>query len=102
MNRFRRVIDNYQTTTHVPEALERLVECDLGLGLLKEARENAAVLGYNYPGSRWYEEAYTRVSGVAPTGTAPPATASAPPREPAPSGEPPHQARFSGVSGSLF
>jgi outer membrane protein assembly factor BamD len=102
MNRFRRVIDNYQTTTHVPEALERLVECDLGLGLLKEARENAAVLGYNYPGSRWYEEAYTRVSGVAPAGAAPPATASAPPGEAAPSGEPPHQSWFSGVIGSLF
>ena len=57
INRFKRVIDNYQTTTHVPEALERLVECDLALGLTKEARDNAAVLGYNYPGSRWYGEA---------------------------------------------
>jgi outer membrane protein assembly factor BamD len=62
MNRFRRVIDNYQTTTHVPEALERLVECDLALGLTKEAQENAAVLGYNYPGSHWYEDAYALVS----------------------------------------
>ncbi|HTZ37565.1 MAG TPA: outer membrane protein assembly factor BamD [Stellaceae bacterium] len=61
MNRFRRVIDNYQTTTHVPEALERLVECDLALGLITEARENAAVLGYNYPGSHWYEDAYALV-----------------------------------------
>ena len=63
MNRFRRVIDNYQTTTHVPEALERLVECDLALGLAKEAKENAAVLGYNYPGSRWYKDAYALVTG---------------------------------------
>jgi len=63
MNRFRRVIDNYQTTTHVPEALERLVECDLALGLTKEAQENAAVLGYNYPGSHWYEDAYALVAG---------------------------------------
>ena len=55
MNRFKRVIDNYQTTTHVPEALERLVECDLALGLTNEAKRNAAVLGYNYPGSEWYE-----------------------------------------------
>src|ERR1700759_5274130 len=58
MNRFKRVIENYQTTTHVPEALERLVECDLALGLNKEAQENAAVLGYNYPGSHWYVDAY--------------------------------------------
>jgi len=71
MNRFRRVIDNYQTTTHVPEALERLVECDLALGLTTEARENAAVLGYNYPGSHWYEEAYALVgSSNAPGQTA--------------------------------
>ena len=63
MNRFKRVIDNYQTTTHVPEALERLVECDLALGLTKEAKENAAVLGYNYPGSHWYQDAYALVTG---------------------------------------
>ena len=63
INRFKRVIDNYQTTTHVPEALERLVECDLALGLVKEAKDNAAVLGYNYPGSRWYQEAYGLMTG---------------------------------------
>ena len=63
MNRFKRVIDEYQTTTHVPEALERLVECDLALGLTKEAKDNAAVLGYNYPGSRWYGDAYGLVTG---------------------------------------
>jgi outer membrane protein assembly factor BamD len=63
INRFKRVIDNYQTTTHVPEALERLVECDLALGLAKEAKENASVLGYNYPGSRWYQEAYGLMTG---------------------------------------
>jgi len=63
MNRFKRVIDNYQTTTHVPEALERLVECDLALGLTKEAKDNAAVLGYNYPGNRWYKEAYALMTG---------------------------------------
>jgi outer membrane protein assembly factor BamD len=72
INRFKRVIDNYQTTTHVPEALERLVECDLALGLAKEAKDNAAVLGYNYPGSRWYTDAYALVSGgAAPPGTSP-------------------------------
>jgi outer membrane protein assembly factor BamD len=63
MNRFKRVVDNYQTTTHVPEALERLVEVSLALGLTKEARENAAVLGYNYPGSQWYRDAYALVTG---------------------------------------
>jgi outer membrane protein assembly factor BamD len=72
MNRFRRVIDNYQTTTHVPEALERLVECDLALGLTKEAQENAAVLGYNYPGSHWYEDAYALVAGNTTTAGQPP------------------------------
>src|SRR5882762_2403900 len=63
MNRFKRVIDNYQTTTHVPEALERLVECDLALGLTNEAKANAAVLGHNYPGSHWYGDAYALVGG---------------------------------------
>src|SRR6266702_4041255 len=70
MNRFKRVIDNFQTTTHVPEALERLVECDLALGLTKEARDNAAVLGHNYPGSRWYGDAYALVTGGSVPGTA--------------------------------
>jgi outer membrane protein assembly factor BamD len=70
MNRFKRVVDNYQTTTHIPEALERLVECDLALGLTAEAKANAAVLGYNYPGSQWYRDAYALV-----TGTSLPATA---------------------------
>jgi outer membrane protein assembly factor BamD len=63
MNRFKTVIEKYQTTTHVPEALNRLVECDMALGLIKEAQENAAVLGYNYPGSRWYTDAYGLVTG---------------------------------------
>src|SRR5216684_6958642 len=66
INRFKRVIDNYQTTTHVPEALERLVECDLALGLDREAKDNAAVLGHNYPGSRWYSDAYALVTGNGP------------------------------------
>jgi outer membrane protein assembly factor BamD len=54
--RFRSVIDNYQTSSHAPEALERLVECNLALGLPDEARRNAAVLGANYPGSYWYKQ----------------------------------------------
>lgn len=63
MNRFKRVIEKYQTTTHVPEALERLVECDLALGLVSEAKRNAAVLGYNYPGNEWYGDAYALLKG---------------------------------------
>src|SRR5947209_3692938 len=70
MNRFKRVIDNYQTTTHVPEALERLVECDLALGLTREATQNAAVLGHNYPGSHWYGDAYALMTGGSSPGTA--------------------------------
>jgi outer membrane protein assembly factor BamD len=56
--RFRTVIEKYQTTSHVPEALERLVECYLSLGINKEAKATAAVLGHNFPGSDWYEDAY--------------------------------------------
>jgi outer membrane protein assembly factor BamD len=58
IGRFRTVVDKNQTTSHVPEALERLVECYVALGLLDEAKKNAAVLGYNFPGSHWYEDAY--------------------------------------------
>jgi outer membrane protein assembly factor BamD len=58
INRFRRVVDEYQTTTHTAEALYRLTEAYLALGLRDEAVRNAAVLGYNYPGSSWYEESY--------------------------------------------
>jgi len=62
VNRFRAVVDNYQTTTHVPEALERLTECYLALGLTDEAKRTAAVLGYNYPGSEWYRDSYALVT----------------------------------------
>ena len=58
INRFRKVVEEYETTSHTPEALHRLVECYLALGILNEAQETAAVLGYNYPGSRWYEDSY--------------------------------------------
>ncbi|MFQ5938527.1 MAG: outer membrane protein assembly factor BamD [Alphaproteobacteria bacterium] len=64
INRFRRVIDEYQTTTHVPEALHRLVEAYLALGVVDEARKAAAVLGHNYPGSKWYIDSYELVEGV--------------------------------------
>ncbi len=58
INRFRLVITNYQTTSHVPEALHRLVECYIALGLDEEATATAAVLGYNFPGDRWYQDSY--------------------------------------------
>lgn len=58
INRFRMVIANYQTTSHVPEALHRLVEAYLTLGLKGEALQVAAILGHNYPGSKWYERSY--------------------------------------------
>ncbi|HKT14775.1 MAG TPA: outer membrane protein assembly factor BamD [Allosphingosinicella sp.] len=59
--RFRTVIDEYQTTSHTPEALMRLTESYLALGVREEARKSAAVLGANYPGSKWYERAYKLV-----------------------------------------
>jgi outer membrane protein assembly factor BamD len=63
INRYRVVIERYQTTTHVPEALHRLVECYLSLGVRSEAKENAAVLGYNFPGSDWYQDSYFLMTG---------------------------------------
>lgn len=62
VGRFRRVIDQFQTTSHTPEALYRLVEAYLVLGLVGEAERNAAVLGHNFPGSRWYSDAYALVT----------------------------------------
>ncbi len=61
INRYRIVIDRYQTTSHVPEALHRLVECYLALGLVDEARRTASVLGHNYPGSDWYEDSFSLI-----------------------------------------
>ena len=63
INRFRRVIEQYQTTTHVPEALHRLTECYLALGIKDEAQTAAAVLGYNFPGSEWYQDSYALLTG---------------------------------------
>jgi outer membrane protein assembly factor BamD len=56
--RFRAVVDEYQTTSHVPEALMRLTECYLALGIPEEAKKSAAVLGANYPNTKWYQHAY--------------------------------------------
>ncbi len=77
--RFRAVIDQYQTTSHAPEALMRLVESYLALGIPAEARRSAAVLGANYPDSRWYRRAFELVQRNAPNATpdAPAATPAA-------------------------
>ncbi len=61
IGRFQRVVDDFQTTNHVPEALARLTEIYLALGLKDQARKTAAVLGYNYPGSEWYESSYAQL-----------------------------------------
>ena len=58
INRFRSVIEKYQTTSHVPEALHRLTETYIAMGIDHEAQVSASVLGYNYPGERWYQESY--------------------------------------------
>ncbi len=58
INRFQYVIKEYQTTTHVPEALHRLVEAYMILGIEQEAMRVAAVLGHNFPGSQWYKDSY--------------------------------------------
>jgi outer membrane protein assembly factor BamD len=59
VNRYQRVVQDFQTTNHVPEALERLVEIYLDLGLTDQARRTASVLSYNYPGSTWYRHTYS-------------------------------------------
>ena len=63
INRFRVVIERYQTTSHVPEALHRLVEAYMSLGIKSEAQTAAAILGYNYPGSDWYQDSYALLAG---------------------------------------
>jgi outer membrane protein assembly factor BamD len=64
--RFRTVVERYQTSTHTPEALERLVESYLALGVPQEAQKAAAILGRNYPGSEWYRRAYRLVGRHVP------------------------------------
>ncbi|MBB5709764.1 outer membrane protein assembly factor BamD [Sphingomonas xinjiangensis] len=91
-SRFRSVVDNYQMTTHVPEALLRLTESYLNLGLPGEANKAAAVLGANYPGTDWYKRAYdlmqdnreklaqAQIEAQAPAPTAPAPTIPAQPQ----------------------
>jgi outer membrane protein assembly factor BamD len=64
INRFKTVIQDFQTTTHVPEALHRLVEAYMALGVNDEAQATAAVLGHNFPGSPWYADSYLLLTGV--------------------------------------
>jgi outer membrane protein assembly factor BamD len=61
INRFKVVITQYQTTRHVEEALMRLTECYIALGIIQEAQTAAAVLGHNFPDSPWYKDAYRLV-----------------------------------------
>lgn len=63
INRFKRVVTDYQQTTHTPEALYRLTETYLVLGVRSEAQTAAAVLGHNYPNNEWYRDAYSLLSG---------------------------------------
>lgn len=58
INRFRVVVEDFETTTHTPEALHRLIECYLSLGLTDEAQTAGAILGHNYQGSEWYRDSY--------------------------------------------
>lgn len=70
INRFRNVVENenFQRTSHVPEALHRLVEAYLSVGMIEEAQRMAAILGHNFPGNSWYERSYALMTdaGVAP------------------------------------
>ena len=68
INRFKTVVNEYQTTAHVEEALMRLTECYMALGITKEAQNAAAVLGHNFPDSKWYKDSYALLQsgGLAP------------------------------------
>jgi outer membrane protein assembly factor BamD len=68
INRFRVVVEQYQTTTHTPEALERLVECYLALGFTDEAQTAGAILGHNFQSSPFYDDAFKRLKkqGLSP------------------------------------
>ena len=63
INRFRVVVEDFQTTTHTPEALHRLVEAYLSLGLDDEAQTAGAILGHNYQSTQWYEDSYRLLTG---------------------------------------
>ena len=64
LNRFKVVVDEYQITTHLPEALYRMVEVYLELGIKDEAKKTAAILGHNYVNSDWYKKAYELIKNA--------------------------------------
>jgi outer membrane protein assembly factor BamD len=64
LTRFQKVVDDYQTTNHTAEALHRLTEIYLVLGMTADAQRTAAVLGYNYPGSPWYQDSYNNLARI--------------------------------------
>ena len=70
INRYKTVLTRYQTTSHTPEALYRLTEAYMALGVRAEAQAAAAVLGHNYPNSDWYKDAYQLLAneGLQPRG----------------------------------
>ncbi|MEM8554879.1 MAG: outer membrane protein assembly factor BamD, partial [Pseudomonadota bacterium] len=63
-NRFRVVVEDFQTTSHTPEALYRLIESYLSLGLVDEAQSAGAILGFNYQGSDWYQSGFNVLTGA--------------------------------------
>jgi outer membrane protein assembly factor BamD len=67
IGRFQEVVNNYQTTTHTPEALHRLTEAYLALGLREEAGRTAALLGYNFPDSDWYQDTFALMNAEGET-----------------------------------
>lgn len=69
VNRFKTVVTDYQQTAHVEEALMRLTECYMALGIVSEAQTAAAILGHNFPDSPWYKDAYALLQsgGAAPS-----------------------------------
>lgn len=66
IKRFRIVVEQFQTTSHIEEALLRLIEANLALGLQNEAKLIASVLGHNYPNSKWYADAFLKLEGKIP------------------------------------
>src|SRR5262249_31646066 len=68
INRFKVVVSDYQTTAHVEEALYRICEANMTLGIVAEAQASAAVLGHNFPNSEWYKRSYAllKSGGVSP------------------------------------
>lgn len=64
LNRFKVVVDEYQTTSHAPEALYRMVECYLSMGIIEQAKATSAVLGHNYPDNKWYKSAYELMQNI--------------------------------------